>query len=101
MTQQAMTAESAVTFERHSADNAETLHVVANLKGCTCAAYVDWFTYRRWRAQGMQVQRGQKGTRVPVFYEKAEKDKDGNEIKRKRRSSAHLFCRCQVQAKGD
>jgi antirestriction protein ArdC len=101
MTQQAFTAETAVTFERRSAANAEALDVVASLKGCQCAPYVDWFTYRRWQAQGMQVQRGEKGTKLPIFYDSDEKDKDGNEIKRKRRSSAHLFCRCQVQAKGD
>ena len=100
MTQQ-MTAESAVTFERHSSTNANVLHNVAHNGGCQCKPYVDWFTYKRWSAQGMQVQKGERGTRLGTFYTKDETDQQGNTVTRTFPGRSVVFCRCQVQAKGD
>jgi hypothetical protein len=67
-------------------------------RGCECEAYIDWFTYKRWKAQGFQVQKGEKGfplkTFIPVL------DEEGNVI-RKRPWTSHLFCKCQVKPKGE
>ena len=49
-----MTPEQAVTFDGHSLTS--MLLVEAGLQ-CECMPYADVFTYNRWRAQGMQVQK--------------------------------------------
>src|SRR6266850_1687850 len=48
------TPETAREFDRYSIANAVT---VKQSLPCGCEPYVDVFTYRRWRAQGFQVQR--------------------------------------------
>ena len=49
------TPETARHFDRYSIANAVT---VKQALPCGCEPYVDVFTYRRWKAQGFQVQRG-------------------------------------------
>ena len=48
-----MTAAEATSFATYSPTNA--IHVRASL-ACGCQPYLDVFTYRRWQAQGFQVQ---------------------------------------------
>jgi hypothetical protein len=96
---QKMTPQDATRFEQgESATSTMILDLAAQANGCTCAAYVDWFTYRRWKAQGFQVQKGQHGvkltTYIPVF-----KTENGEKVKSGVRPKAiTVFCRCQLKA---
>ena len=90
-----MTAEEATTFERFSAANAAVLLATAAEQGCNCEPYSDWFTYTRWTAQGMQVQRGQHGVKLPVILHKTV-EKDGKEEEISLKKTYTVFCRCQV-----
>lgn len=93
----AMTAEEATTFDRFSLLNAATLEEAAALKGCGCRAYEDWFTYNRWLAQGMQVQRGEHGTKIEVIIHSEKEDANGQVVARSFPRVSTVFCRCQVQ----
>lgn len=91
MTGQTFTAETATQFERYSEANAEVLH-----EACPeCQAYIDWFTYKRWLAQGFQVQRGEHGTKLTILAER--KDKEDPEKTYKAPWRTTVFCRHQVQ----
>ena len=97
MTAETMTAAAAVTFE-HGKSTAHVLLLAsaAAANGCQCKAYRDWFTYRRWQAQGYQVRKGEHGTRITTWVHYTAKDKDGNEHERTRPRTTTVFCRCQV-----
>ena len=86
-----MTQQQATQFSHRSPVNATI--VVRTLK-CGCKPYEDVFTYNRWRAQGWQVQRGQKAIKLPIIIEK---EGDDGELK-KRFWTAAVFCRHQVQS---
>lgn len=93
-----MSAEEARTFER--GESVASTVTVRTLLACGCEPYRDVFTYRRWKAQGYQVQRGEKAIRVPLVREIAEHDTEtGAETGRTRRmlGRSALFCRHQVQ----
>ena len=94
-----MTAEQARTFDGHSAANATILTHAAEQRGCQCKPYQDWYTYKRWRAQGMQVQKGEKGTKLGTFIPTYTTDSDtGEKVKTGTRPwTSHVFCRCQVK----
>jgi hypothetical protein len=90
-----MTAEEARSFDSFSVANAVT---VEQALPCGCEPYVDVFTYRRWQAQGMQVQRGEKAIRLPLIYQRTEKDPEtGEETTARRMGRSAVFCRCQVK----
>lgn len=55
-----MNSVDARTFDRRSVAHEAALEEIARARGCSCKAYVDWFTYNRWAAQGYQVKRGGK-----------------------------------------
>lgn len=94
-----MNAVQATTFERRSETHETLLDLVAQTRGCQCQAYVDWFTYARWQAQGMQVQRGEESTKLQTFKPIIKKKEDGTEeIVGKRPWKSSVFCRCQVKA---
>ena len=98
MSAPALTAAQAQTFSHKSAKNAAFLQAAAAVRGCTCRPYQDWFTYRRWKAQGYQVQKGEKSTRIPVIVSKTETDpKTGQEKHVSFKRTSCVFCRCQVQ----
>lgn len=87
--------ETAKQFDNVSIGNA--LAVESSLD-CKCRAYQDVFTYQRWKAQGFQVQKGQKGIKLRVFrtfITKATDDKPEKITKRPWWST--VFCRCQVK----
>ena len=95
-----LTPQQAKSFEHgESAQHALILAEVAQGRGCSCQAYVDWFTYNRWLAQGFQVQKGEKGTRLTVFVpiEKIDEATGQKKIAGTRPRSTTVFCRCQVK----
>ena len=91
----AFTPETARQFDRFSVGNAAA---ITEALSCDCEPYQDVFTYRRWKAQGFQVQRGEKALKLPLIYRRTERDpKTGEEKTSKRVGRSALFCRCQVQ----
>lgn len=92
-----MTAGQARTFTTYSGQNAA---IVRTSLQCECEPYKDVFTYNRWQAQGMQVRRGEKSIRIPVMAERTTEDEDGNEKFYRIKTTAPVFCRCQVDPKG-
>ena len=71
-----MNASEAQSFGRQSENHIMFLALEADKRGCSCAAYRDWFTYKRWTAQGLQVQKGEKSVKLPIYYQQKEKDKE-------------------------
>ena len=91
----AVTAEEARHFDRISVGNAVLVHTLLD---CGCQPYQDVFTYRRWQAQGFQVQRGQKAIRLLLVKAVTQKDAEtGEEKTRKVLSRSAVFCRCQIK----
>ena len=89
-----MSAEEARTFQHYSVHNA-----VQAQQACSeglCEAYRDIFTYRRWRAQGYQVQRGEKGTPVTTWITTTRMDENGDPVTFRHAKRTVLFCRHQV-----
>ena len=102
MEKHTLTAEQAVTFERHSLTNAMILAQAAADRGCECEPYKDWYTYRRWAAQGYQVQRGEKSVALLTYAETEKTDeKTGKVITSTRPWTSRVFCRCQVKPKAE
>ncbi len=105
MRRPAMTTDEAITFDGFSMANATlAAHALRATGAChaNCQPYADIFTYRRWLAQGQQVQKGQHGARLAIIVETqpGETDADGTEHP-PRRLCHHtsVFCRCQVHQK--
>ena len=96
-TKPAMTPTEAVAFDGYSVANA--LAVTSKLD-CGCEPYVDVFTYRRWSAQGYQVQSKQKGIKVPVMTHQRIVDEETGDVTFKSfRTNSALFCKHQVSLK--
>lgn len=90
-----MTASQARSFDRYSVANAAQ---VEHSLACGCQAYKDVFTYNRWKAQGFQVQRGQKAVKLPVIKDVEREDGDTGETRQVRiLGTGAVFCRHQVQ----
>jgi antirestriction protein ArdC len=95
-----ITAEQATAFDHHSEIHAAILAQAAVERGCTCEAYRDWYTYNRWLAQGLQVQRGEHGVKLSTFVPVTKPDEKGNEIVvGKRPVGTTVFCRHQVKVR--
>ena len=93
-----MTASDARQFDGASVQN--SMAVLMALE-CDCQPYVNVFTYNRWKAQGFQVQRGEKSIRLPIIYSRTVEDRDtGEKRTEKRRGLSAVFCRCQVKPSG-
>ena len=91
---EALNARQFSHFSVHNAVKAE----LACHEG-TCRAYEDIFTFPRWKAQGFVVRKGEKGTKILTFVLIKAKDDDGKEsVVRRRRKTAVVFCRHQVEA---
>jgi antirestriction protein ArdC len=86
-----MSAEDARTFEHFSVHNAVQAQLAC--PQASCEAYTDIFTYRRWRAQGYAVRKGENGTVVTTWITTRGRG-DGEPKRRPKR--AVLFCRHQV-----
>ena len=93
-----MTAEQAQTFDGHSIANALILTQAAQERQCACIPYQDWYTYKRWRAQGMQVQKGEHGVKLTTYIPVTKETDDGKtEVTHTRPWHTSVFCRCQVK----
>ena len=89
-----MTKYEAVRFDRYSVANAVT---VATELECGCEAYQDVFTYKRWKAQGFQVERGERAIKLPQVREVERENPDtGAMEQRKVFHTSAVFCRHQV-----
>lgn len=96
-----MTTARARTFDRMSTAHAAILALAAETNGCACVAYQDWFTYRRWQAQGQQVQKGEHGVKLTTWIPVTKTDDDGTKkVTGKRPKGYTVFCRCQVKPVG-
>jgi len=95
-TAQQMTADDARQFQHFSVHNAVQAEMACVESGCR--AYVDIFTFRRWRAQGFVVRKGEKGSTVTTWVPVGKKteSEEGGDIRR-RPKRAVLFCRHQVE----
>ncbi len=94
-----MNAADATRFDTYSPANAA---IVEDARACGCEAYKDIFTYNRWKAQGMQVQKGEKATTITTYQPITKTDEATGEeiiVTRKPRKS-FVFCRCQVAPSG-
>lgn len=92
---QKMTPIEAITFDRYSPENAAVLLLAAQERGCDCQPYSDWFTLRRWNAQGFLVNKGQHGiTLSTVVHKKVERDGEEKDVSYTKPYT--VFCRCQV-----
>lgn len=99
MGKEKMTRETAQHFDRTSTTHAAILALAASENGCTCVAYQDWFTHRRWQAQGVQVRKGQHGVKLTTWIPVTKTDDDGTKkVTGKRPKGYTVFCRCQVKA---
>ena len=94
---ESMTATDATHFDRFSVYNAAT--VEEHFAECGCRAYADVFTYRRWQAQGFQVQKGEHSARITTWIPIKTTDPDTGEkvVTGKRPKTAAVFCRHQVK----
>lgn len=88
-----ITPDNATRFEHRSATNA----MIAESRNCECKAYEDIFTYKRWKALGYQVRKGEKGTKLETYAPIVKKDDNGEKVVvGKRPWISTVFCRCQV-----
>jgi hypothetical protein len=92
----ALTAKDARQFTHFSIHNAVQAQLAC--PDGTCEAYKDIFTFRRWKAQGHFVRKGEKGTKISTWIRKTETDEEGNErVVGQRPKTAIVFCRHQVE----
>ena len=96
MSQATMTAVEAKTFEHGRSGTAELF--LSTALQCECVPYEDTFTYRRWRSQGFQVRKGEKGIKLTTYrpIETDYKNEDGTAVMTTIPKTYHVFCRCQV-----
>lgn len=76
------------------------LMATARSRGCTCEPYTDWFTFRRWLAQGYHVKKGEHGVKLGIIIsEEQTKTVDGEETKMQhnRPWMTTVFCKHQVE----
>jgi hypothetical protein len=114
-----MTAEEARSFDR-GPSMANMVALLTQVEGrkeeglhpaeCRCEPYVDFFTIRRWNAQGFRVRKGSKSFRLPIVSETEREVTDDNGApvidpktgQTKTETDRHIatarvFCRCQVE----
>jgi hypothetical protein len=95
-----MTATQATTFDRISVANATAVDAALS---CGCVPYETVFTFRRWKAQGMSVVKGEKAIKIPVVKDVESTDADTGEVTKSKRvfGTAAVFCKCQVKPIGE
>jgi hypothetical protein len=94
---QQMNAEEARQFPHFSVHNAVMAQMAC--PAGSCEAYRDIYTFRRWRAQGYVVRKGEQGTTVTTWVPIKKRDADSGEEQdvKRRPKRAVLFCRHQVE----
>jgi len=96
---QAMTIAQATVFSHKSLASELILEAASRERGCSCRAYVDYFTYNRWKAQGFQVQKGEHGVKLTTYITTYKTDPvTGEKVPSgKRPRTVSVFCRCQTK----
>ena len=94
-TAQQMTADEARDFGHFSVHNAVQAQMACP-EG-SCEAYSDIFTFRRWRAQGFVVRKGENGTTVTTWTPRTRNTDNEEQNTKRRPKRAVLFCRHQVE----
>jgi antirestriction protein ArdC len=94
-----MSASEAVSFDRRGKVNPPMLEEIAKDKGCGCVPYQDWFTFKRWEAQGFHVRKGEHGTKI--FMQRENIDPETQAVTSVSRFKTYVFCRCQVEINED
>ncbi|MBI3334044.1 hypothetical protein HYZ97_01015 [Candidatus Pacearchaeota archaeon] len=84
---------TATTFQHTSTINAACVKAALH---CSCEPYKDVFTYNRWKAQGYQVQRGEKAIKLPLVKD-VEVEKEGETTTKRILGISAVFCRHQVK----
>lgn len=92
---QQMTADDARQFPHFSVHNA--VQAEMSCPAQSCRAYADIFTFRRWRALGFVVRKGEKGTTITTWIPIKRDDNTEARTTRRRPKRAVLFCRHQVE----
>ena len=93
-----MTPKQALQFEHQSATNSKKIEDAVQAEmNCTCKAYVDIFTFQRWKAQGKRVPKG--AIKVTIMLPKivntlAETPETPTFIPK----TLNVWCRCQITA---
>lgn len=92
---QQMSADDARQFPHFSVHNAVQAEMACPAQ--SCRAYTDILTFRRWRALGFAVRKGEKGTTITTWIPVTRTEEEGEQTTTKRRPKrAVLFCRHQV-----
>lgn len=100
-----MTADEARSFD---ATSLRSFSEVMEQLQCECLPYRDVYTFRRWKAQGYYVRKGQKAIQYSTWIkpDNGRGDDDENDDDQEQREDPQLimkrvsvFCRCQVEAK--
>jgi hypothetical protein len=90
--------------------NDELLDLYRAEHGCECENHVDIKTYKKWADEGFKVKKGEKAIRLHAVIDYNKKDASGNVLVKDgkpvtgtfvKQFKACVFCRCQVEAKGD
>lgn len=96
-----LTPEQATSFERYSPTNAAMAAAQLVESGAcdgTCKPYEDIYTFNRWKAQGMQVQKGQHGAKLTILIHGSKiDDKTGKVVEFSHPWHTTVFCRHQVK----
>lgn len=94
--QETMTETEARTFDRGV--SVASIVAAEHPRECDCEAYIDIFTFRRWKAQGFVVRKGQHGTKCTTWIAVQKRDiTTGESTPNGTRPKRYtVFCRCQV-----
>ena len=96
---QKMTIAEATVFSHKSLASELILEAASRERGCSCKAYTSYFTFRRWKAQGFQVQKGEHGIKLTTYIPVHKTDpKTGEKVPNGvRPKTTSVFCSCQVK----
>ena len=91
-----MTQKHATQFVHQSATNSKKLEdAVQAVMNCNCKAYVDIFTFQRWKAQGKRVPKG--AIKVTIMLPKTVKTlAETPDTPTFMPKTLNVWCRCQV-----
>jgi hypothetical protein len=94
MIQVKMTPQQAQSFNMVSKNSVST---ILAQRTCNCDPYTDWFTFKRWIAQGQCVNKGAHGIKLLIYTPSEALEDDGKTVViNKKFYSSWVFCRCQV-----
>jgi antirestriction protein ArdC len=86
--------ELARSFDTFSEVNYETLKETLE---CGCEPYKEVFTFKRWKAQGYYVRKGEKAHKIIVVVKSEKENKKGEKEEKSFPKKTSVFCKCQVE----